>query len=43
MKLTHGQNKYMDELEVDKKFDGNDIEYSSEDSVREEVRDNSSN
>jgi hypothetical protein len=43
MKLTHGQNKYMDELEVDKKFDGNDMEYSSEDSVREEVRDNSSN
>ena len=42
VKLTHGQNKYMDELAVDKKYEGIDLDYNSEDSVREEVRDNSS-
>ena len=42
VKLTHGQNKYMDELEADKKYEGIDLDYNSEDSVREEVRDNSS-
>ena len=42
VKLTHGQNKYMDELAVDMKYEGIDLDYNSEDSVREEVRDNSS-
>lgn len=41
MKLTHGQNQYMDELEdEDKNNYGNDNEYSNEDSVREQVRSN---
>ena len=41
MKLTHGQNQYMDELEdEDKKKYDNDDKYSNEDSVREKVRSN---